>query len=149
MNKGIVKQRGGLDSYLCCLCMALDMTYDELTCRIGANVVYRAQHEGIALVDIRKIWSYLHIREGVDVFVELRHKPLQTDGVWSGCSASSAISLIRGRRAIIEVESLHVGGEMHYVYWDGQELFDPSNNALYVSVDLKPHYMHLFNESKK
>jgi len=57
-------------------------------------------------------------------------------------------SLLWGRRAIIQVPSLNLEGEMHVVYWDGSALFDPSTKLRYERWEDVPlnNYITIFNE---
>ncbi len=55
-------------------------------------------------------------------------------------------NMLWGRRACIQVKSKNCQDEFHIVYWDGQELFDPSNKLTYTWEEVEPIYIWLFNE---
>jgi hypothetical protein len=58
------------------------------------------------------------------------------------------LSMLKGRKAMIQVPSLNKEKSSHMVFWDRMELKDPSNlnvyNWLYL---LKPEYIWIFNQT--
>jgi ABC-type bacteriocin/lantibiotic exporter with double-glycine peptidase domain len=58
------------------------------------------------------------------------------------------LSMLKGRKAMIQVPSLNKEKSGHMVFWDGGELKDPSNlnvyNWLYL---LKAEYIWIFNQA--
>jgi hypothetical protein len=59
-------------------------------------------------------------------------------------------NILWGRRAIISVRSKNIKEGWHYVYFDGQRLFDPSTKRQYTEMsEVEPNVIWLFNENLK
>lgn len=57
--------------------------------------------------------------------------------------------LIWGRRAMIQVPSLNHEGSEHFIYWDGYNIFDPSNKQVYKYLQhVFPTYVMIFDDAK-
>lgn len=57
-------------------------------------------------------------------------------------------NMLWGRRALIQVLSRNYSGEHHVIYWDGHQLFDPSNKIRWEWHQVEPIYIWLFNERR-
>lgn len=141
----MVQQRGEQDCYLCCMCMALGLTYEELTQKLSPALVARIQTEGSFSEDIPLVQRLLGLTAEVDFRTIYRHD----NRVSYGSSGEFARDVLWGRRAIIMVKSVNYEGKSHMVYWDGEELFDPSNKKIHLWDTLQPLYLTIFNERKK
>jgi hypothetical protein len=61
--------------------------------------------------------------------------------------AGNARQLLSGRRAVLQVPSLNNHRAMHFVFWDGKALHDPSNKQVYYWLDqCRPEHVIIFNE---
>jgi hypothetical protein len=50
-------------------------------------------------------------------------------------SMGNVRTLLGWRKAVLQVPSLNNRRAMHFVYWDGEELYDPSNKQVYHWID--------------
>lgn len=57
-------------------------------------------------------------------------------------------NVLWGRRALLQVPSKNYPGEQHIIYWDGRELFDPSNKRAWEWQEVEPIYVWLFDERR-
>jgi hypothetical protein len=138
----MVKQQALYDCYLACMCMALGITYEELTQRLGSEFVARIHAQGTYGDDAEKLYVSLGLVAGRDFRRIYRHDPKLS----YGSSAEFARTILWGRRAIIQVDSVNHQGKFHLVYWDGFEFFDPSNYTLHSWDTLEPMNIIVFNE---
>lgn len=56
-------------------------------------------------------------------------------------------NILWGRRALVQVRSKNYADEMHIIYWNGRELFDPTNARAYEWTEVEPLYLWLFDEA--
>lgn len=141
----MVRQHGDRDCFLCCMCMALGLSYEQMTQQVSPALVQRIQQEGTFSEDIALVMRLLGLDTKVQVRSFYRHDPALS----YGSSAEFARDMLWGRRALIQVKSLNVEGGRHIVYWDGEQLFDPSNQRIYLWDTLQPLYITIFDETKK
>lgn len=146
MRLQTIKQQAEMDCYICCVAMALNLTYDQFCIRIGQNLVEKIQKQGTWTEEISWIWSCLGMVENQDYYKVYRQKPLQIDDLWYGSSIAFCKEILKGRRALIQVASLNRDGSSHLVYWDGDSLHDPSNKKTYTWEMVKPLWITIFNE---
>lgn len=65
----------------------------------------------------------------------------------SWIAAPQIKSILFGRRAFMQVPSLNNENGQHMVYWNGRELFDPSNKQEYKFLShCQPSHLWLFDE---
>lgn len=140
-----INQQGEQDCYLCCLCMALGISYEEMTSKLGAETVQRIQRTGTYNEDIALVYRLLDLKKGIDYKTFYRHD-IKTG---YGSSAEFARDVLWGRRALVQVNSLNNEGGQHLIYWDGFELLDPSNKKTYIWDIVQPLYITIFNERKR
>jgi len=68
------------------------------------------------------------------------------DTVYTGSLVSGNVRLLLNwRKAVLQVPSLNNRKAFHFVYWDGQELHDPSNKQVYHWIDqCSPQHVVIF-----
>lgn len=126
----MIKQKGESDCVLACISMLTGLPYtwsDE-------EFNFAEKNKGYNDVQIRELLT----QAGYDNAMHL--------GVPDGFHLETR-SLLWGRRAMLSVPSLNHHRGAHMVYWDGQELFDPSNKQVYRWMEqLHPYSVWIFKE---
>lgn len=140
----MIKQQAPRDCYVCSLAMALGLTYEAITQRLGAEFVSRVGQQGCYGDEVDEMFKMLGLQSGLDFQRVYRHDAKRLPEY--GASAEFARTILWGRRALIQVKSLNEEGKFHIVYWDGFELFDPSNNQTHRWDTLAPLNIVIFNE---
>lgn len=107
----VVKQRRSSDCAICCIAMFLNRTYNEAETLVKCHLK-NFSGNGINFDQISKVLF-----------------PMYRMGL---CR-----TIIKGVPAILAVPSLVVPKKYHFVYYDGQEIHDPSNSTnKYRTADL-------------
>lgn len=141
----LVKQRETDDCTLCCIAMALDLPYSSVrSAATGLQFGYRWQGRQ-GTMDAGCVVDRL----AQDVRFSLPacrtfHRPF-------GCAGELITWWLWGRRALLSVPSLNGFDGEHTVYWDGLQLFDPSNgeNIYPDTLDgLTPSEVTIFDETR-
>lgn len=116
-----VSQRADYDCVLACLAMATGRPYEELWPQEFLAEVEKAKGTGS---------GDLHERAFTLAGLERKRDYIS---VYCGQLASGAVcKFLWGRRALVQVPSLNYEGASHYVYWDGENVFDPSTKQRYL-----------------
>lgn len=118
-HKRMVKQRYKYDCLLAVLCMVAGKPYEELWG--DTDFPRRAESAGGCsgeLLDSAYTHAGISREDRRSVYAE-DLPPRAKEGILFGC------------RAIVQVPSLNVEGGSHFVYWDGETVFDPSNEQQY------------------
>lgn len=134
-----IKQRADRDCFLCCLAMAIGVTYTEVNRRLGAHFIAHVCANGlVGSKDLDTAFG------GLGLMPELHYKVLfiLPEYVATGFLRN----VLWGRRACIQVRSKNYAGEHHIVYWDGEALHDPSNKNTYKWLEVEPINIWLFSE---
>lgn len=135
----LIRQRAPSDCTLCCLAMALGLTYDELGAKLGPAFMALVSKLGTTDNEENAMFEALQLRKDAD-FQELILSPH-----W--CSLAFAKNMLWGRRAIIAVRSKNTRDGLHNLYWDGRALFDPSNKDDYQDFrEVEPISFFIFQE---
>jgi hypothetical protein len=107
----MIKQRSHSDCGVACLAMYLSKSYEEIMEMIEIRLARKAPIEGMTNVELAKILA------------QYQHRPMQI------------FTLIHGVKAILSVPSLGTKKKFHYIYWDGSNIYDPSNFDTYSKFD--------------
>jgi hypothetical protein len=127
-----IKQRTNSDCVLACIAMAAGKPFDELWTQADLDEVVKSK-------GISDYGPWLK-RAG---FVDGEHWHVH---LYDG-GRREYLAMLRGRRAIISVPSLNIDQGSHAVYWDGNELHDPSTMRTYCHLSsLTPTSAHIFQE---
>lgn len=135
---GVIKQRDEYDCGICCIAMATARDYDEVLSKVGDlyNPCAGISQEAKALGLLGCNWTGLASADiiGISLSANLSPKRFRLTA-W-------------GRRAIMLVPSLNKPGSSHFIYWDGRQIFDPSNKLTYRDFsELEPTRLNLFGEA--
>ena len=109
----LIKQHTGSDCVLACIAMAFG--------RSDVLDVFTQE-------DIDRVVA----KNGTHVDTELEKQGLVADvdfidrSVYSGTDQDTVKALLWGRRAILSVMSLNINNGQHAIYWDGEQIYDPS-----------------------
>jgi hypothetical protein len=118
----VEKQRSSSDCNICTIAMALSVPYEEVMvacCSFGFNPHTRGTSNQIfSLFGLEKYFDYWTFYPGP-----------------SYINTSTMRYLLNGRRAIISTMSKNNRDGMHSVYWNGIEIFDPSNKLVYEKIN--------------
>lgn len=110
-----ISQKAPNDCGVCCLAMLLEMKYWPV--RRAVNWHYKntrkCRFDGMSVEDDAAVAKRLGFK-------------LTTHTIYPSVRAPMIKRLHSGLRAILTVPSVNVKGEWHAVYWDGEQLFDPS-----------------------
>ena len=116
----LVQQRSTYDCVLACLCMATGQLYEKLWDEAFCKAVEDAKGTGAGNLH-EQAFAKAGLLRDVDfttIYCESIPPPTVRKLLW-------------GRRALLQVPSLNFDGSMHYVYWDGEQLYDPSRARTY------------------
>lgn len=135
----IFKQRAIYDCLLACIATAVQRDYGDIWPVDFLEAVEDAK--GTYGDNVTKAFSLAGLNHNTDYW---------TVGVAWGWERNAALrNLLHGRRAILQVPSLNYQGAQHMVYWNGETLYDPSNDQVYQRLDqCSPSYVFIFNEAK-
>lgn len=126
-----IKQRTPNDCAVCCLAMALNMTYEQFNDRFRAFVT-STDGKGARFADIEDVLKASGAMYVYDYMGETRNYRPFGMGETQNYRPSG--------RAILVVRSLNEMG-LHMVYFDGTKIQDPTNRDSYEGTDvaeLKP-----------
>lgn len=128
----VVKQRTEFDCVLACLCMATGKDYDTLWTPEFCDAV--EAHRGTV--------GGLH-EQAVKLSGLVAGEDFET--VYCiGMRPEAVMKFIWGRHAMLQVPSLNHEDKMHYVYWDGERILDPSNKQCYhFTAPIIPYWVTL------
>lgn len=129
----LTKQRGKYDCLLACLSMATDREYESLWPVSFCEEIETAKgtyNDNIAIAFSFANLPYKSIYTGM----------LPKNGIYA---------FLWKRRAILQVPSLNYEDAQHMVYWDGENIKDPSNLQVYQWIKQMPvpEYVFLFDET--
>jgi hypothetical protein len=146
----LIRQRGERDCYLCCLAMATSRSYNSIAAALSNEELQEMNHEGSYGALLDKLRTVCGLKEGTD-FRSILWATIGERSGTAGARPGVMRALLWGRRAIIQVPSLNYENQMHVIYWDGHQLFDPSNKKTYDVWDEVPmnNYITIFNEASK
>lgn len=113
-----IQQKTSSDCVLASIAMALDKPYDEVWS--SEDTKWTVDNRGIADKD-----PWLK-KAGITRYKEVHFLYHMEQGY--------VHSLLWGRRALLSVHSLNIPGGYHMVYWDGQNLWDPSRQRTYAHL---------------
>jgi hypothetical protein len=118
----MIKQRNMTDCGICCLAMALNVSYEDILALVPAysarltwgdkGGLYKSEIREVARAysqGVRTTFKYYMEDNGGDFWRDMK-----------------------GDRAILSVPSLNVEDGLHLVYWDGKAIVDPSNLKTYT-----------------
>jgi len=133
----IVKQKGESDCVLASLAMVTGRPYSSMF-----KPAFRAKIEaerGCCNDLFKQAMKLAGLVEGENV------KCVYTQNL----DKSFIQALVWKRKAMIQVTSLNIAKGEHMIYWDGQELFDPSNKQVYKFIEnIRPTYVWLLENEK-
>jgi ABC-type bacteriocin/lantibiotic exporter with double-glycine peptidase domain len=132
----IVKQKGESDCVLASLAMATGRPYSSLF-----KPAFRKKIEAAngcydsTLKEALKMAGFVEGKNALSIWTQDLDKKYVQALIWK-------------RKALIQVVSLNYAGGEHMIYWDGKELFDPSNKQVYKFVEnLRPTYVWLLGDA--
>lgn len=127
----MIKQSQDFDCALACTGMVLNKDPKEIfTPEFYAKV---EEEKGTTM---KEALTQAGLTDGVD---------FDTVYVGSVGSIGNVRMLLNWRKAVLQVPSLNNRRAMHFVYWDGQELYDPSNKQVYHWIDqCMPQHVIIF-----
>jgi hypothetical protein len=139
-----IKQRYEQDCFLCCLAMAIGMSYDDAASKCGPELADAIKCSGLSqranaerafnALDLLCGRDYIPIRSTIEMKAVQHHAELAKELLW-------------GRRALIQVKSKNYDNRYHIVYWDGAELHDPSPLRTYTWEEVNPGWIWLLNDA--
>lgn len=133
-----IKQRYESDCFLCCAAMAVGIDYDEALAIWGHPLALRIARDGVKTSgDTTRVLDDIGLKEGQHYVV----RDVRKDGEMQPIPPA----LLARHRAIMQVVSLNHEDRFHMVFWDRQELHDPSRARVYSSQDLKVGWVWLLS----
>lgn len=137
-----VDQRTDHDCVFCCLAMVLGLTYEQAAARAGAAFMEILNVQGCTDPMEQALYAAFGLKKEVD-FLELRYSPH-----WA--SIAGVRNLLWGRRAMVTVRSKNIPDGFHMLYWDGNQVFDPSSKRRYEDwSEVEPVEMILFHHHQR
>jgi prepilin-type processing-associated H-X9-DG protein len=136
----VYKQRRTYDCHLCCIAMAAQKAPGKIfPLSIRDRIEVDKGSNRSDKTELKKLFAMAGFVEGVDYW---------TAYIGSQPSKRNVLSLLQGRRAIIQVASLNHENASHVVYWDGHTLHDPSTKQVYRWLDqlVSAEHVTVFNE---
>jgi len=131
----MIKQQAEFDCVLVSIANATGKDYYEIFPEEFRRVVQ--EKKGCYSGEITQAFEYAGLTKDVDYkSLYVRH-------------ADEAVvrSFLWKRKALIQAVSLNHEGSEHVMFWDGQELHDPSNKQVYKYLSsVYPTYVWIFNE---
>jgi hypothetical protein len=119
--KLVFKQRGTYDCALCSVAMALETPPEILF--TPERFALAEEKKSTAPSDLLNELGYEANKDYWLVYV-------------GSCDAKgNMMQLLNGRKVILQVQSLNHRKAQHIVYWDGEELHDPSNKQIYHWIE--------------
>lgn len=135
----LIKQRHTKDCAIACLAMALGQSYDDFVAGIPAEIYEEVLREGTFNPVMHRMLRENNLVENED-YCHLFFGP-----AWGTVKYTK--NLLWGRRAIISVHSKNIKDGSHYVYFDGEEILDPSTKLTYVWDEVEPKEFWIFKET--
>lgn len=144
MASATIKQRTARDCFLCCAAMLAGISYDELVRKVSEETIKRIQERGTYSDDIYEVFKKLGLQWGFH-YTTISHPNDKESADY--VSPSAARRLLWGRKAMIQAKSItgKFEGEFHMLYWDGRNLHDPGNDAVYTWDKVEPVYTWIFS----
>ena len=136
----MIKQKAESDCFLCCLAMASGKDYDTtFTKELRDEIERKKTCSG---KDLDLAYELAGYKRGIDY-----------ETVYAGngqvINIEFAKSMLWKRKAILQVRSLNFDKGEHAIYWDGEQLFDPSNKMAYQFLSsVFPTYITIFHIEK-
>jgi len=132
----IVKQKGESDCVLASLAMATGRPYSSMFKPAFRKKIELAKGcYDSTLKEALKMAGFIEGQNALSIWTQNLDKKYVQALIWK-------------RKALIQVVSLNYGGGEHMIYWDGEELFDPSNKQVYKFVEnLRPTYVWLLGDA--
>lgn len=138
----LIQQRTPHDCALACMAMLSGKTWEAANEIIGDLIEYEGDRRGMRDEHeaLRRLGFDGRLENGRPAGnVRVMHRGFYI-------SPEFFLSMAWGRRALIAVPSLNRLGGWHMVYYDGQQLFDPSTKLRYQKFEeLKPEYITVFS----
>lgn len=143
----IIKQRydGDVqrkDCFLCCVAMAAWLSYEGIFIRLTDELQAIVRSRGPKGEDECDV-----IMQAGGFYREADYRTIFLLPEFA--STGFLKNMLWGRRALVQVRSLNYMDEQHLLFWDGAEVFDPSNARTWKWRDVEPVYLWLFNERRK
>lgn len=140
-----IKQRTEMDCGICCVAMALGLPYERVIAAADEKFQETMAQHGIEDGMLHELLARLGLQLDRDYcgrYLSMHYG-----------SIAFTRNMLWGRRAIVEVKSKNIRyGEdsgLHFVYWDGAALHDPSNKTTYEWAEVEPIKMWLFSETAR
>lgn len=137
----IYKQQRTYDCHLCCIAMAAQRPPEEIfSPEIYAQIEKDKGSNRHDSTELKKLFALAGFEEDRDYW---------TVYVGSQNAKRNVLNLLRGRRALIQVNSLNAPPPaQHIVYWDGHTLHDPSTKQVYQWLEqlVSVEHITIFNE---
>ena len=124
----LVPQRDGRDCVVCCLAMALGLTYEEILDHLPPGCSYFEETD----VGLQTPHAHAILKRNCYGFKFIFPESDPSDG--------TVMPKVGDEPALITIRSLNREGSTHMVYWDGEELYDPSPGKRVEINSLKPWY---------
>jgi hypothetical protein len=136
----LIKQRTDTDCNLCCLAMALGITYEEMeSCLTLADAPTLAKSGMSNPMEDRLLAVKGYVPEAHFRRLYPQSHLVQTHFLRH---------ILWGRRAVLTVMSKNNNDGMHAIYWDGKALFDPTQKKAYEWHEVEINEILMFMEIK-
>jgi len=116
------------DCLIACMAMVMRIDYREIAELLGSTLTSFIQHNGSYNNKLHEIFTALGMNEGEDY---------QWVVGFSSRGFSLPVLYIWKREAILKVPSKNYKTLSHFVYWDGDKIYDPSLKAVYTTEEIK------------
>jgi hypothetical protein len=135
MRKTVTKQKHASDCALACLAMISGKDYDKI---FSKKLIKAIEKAGTATGDNL---DSAYVAAGY--IKDKTYKVIYT----AQDNVNTVQTMIWKRKALLQVDSLNYEGGMHLIYWNGEELIDPSNLQTYKFLKniSKIYYVTLFS----
>jgi hypothetical protein len=138
-----IKQRYEQDCFLCCIAMAAGLSYDDAIEKWGGDFVEWVGQVGLhGQKNIDRAFDAIPFARNWDYRVVYPVIP----GNGQEWPQDNWRQWIWGRRACIQVKSKNYENRHHIVYWDGDNLHDPSPKKTFAWGEVQPVWVWVFNE---
>ena len=131
-----IKQIGESDCFLACIAMVVGQTIEKTF-----PEKFREEIEVIETTtgdNIDKAFNYAGLERDVDYWSIAFGMTL-----WN----FQTRAMLRGRKVLLQVPSLNYQRGSHIIFWDGENIHDPSNKQIYQWLhQCNPEYIWIFNK---
>lgn len=131
------------DCFLCCIAMLLHLSYDEAWNIAGdMQPVFATTARGPSgTAECERLLGKFGLNKADKDYQVLFMLP-------EYATTGFLRNVLWGRKVFAQVTSKNFSGEQHLVYWDGTDLFDPSNMRTYKWEEVEPIYLWIFDEDE-